>query len=51
MRLLLVFVFLFSIFSCYNDNLAEEHCHIVIREVKNQSGVTIDTYTFWSDCQ
>ena len=47
MRLLLIFVFLFSIFGCYAE---EEHCHIVIKEAKNQNGVTIDTYVFWSDC-
>ncbi len=50
MKKFILFITLFSVFSCYNDNLAEEHCHVVLKEVKDQNGVVVDTYLFWSDC-
>ena len=50
MKKFILFITLFGILGCYSDDLAEQHCHIVLKEVKNQSGVTIDTYVFWSDC-
>ena len=50
MKKFILFITLFGIFGCYSDDLAEQHCHIVLKEVKNQSGVIIDTYIFWSDC-
>ena len=46
----ILFITLLGTFGCYSDDLAEQHCHIVLKEVKNQSGVTVDTYVFWSDC-
>ena len=46
----ILFITLLGTFGCYSDDLAEQHYHIILKEVKNQSGVTVDTYVFWSDC-
>ena len=32
----ILFITLLGTFGCYSDDLAEQHCHIILKEVKNQ---------------